>query len=300
MPAQRPPTIDETAALRWAQRCDRNLSMAAPWLHEEVGRRMQERLQWIKKEPTVWAHWAPVRGGLQAHRQIALRYPKSTCFMVEAQQNRAQAAIKLIAKPWWIPAHWSAAPHLAQTPDGAAVQMLWANMLLHTQADPMALIAQWQKALAVDGFLMFSCLGPDTVRELRELYAKQGWPSCSHEFTDMHDWGDMLVQAGFAEPVMDMERMVLSFATPERALQELRGLGRNLHPQRFAGLRGRAWKEQLHATIAQNLSNSGQDGAITLTFEIIYGHAFKPAPKIKMSAQSSVSMQDMRAMLARR
>jgi malonyl-CoA O-methyltransferase len=220
--------------------------------------------------------------------------------MVEAQQNRAQAAIKLIAKPWWIPAHWSAAPHLAQTPDGAAVQMLWANMLLHTQADPMALIAQWQKALAVDGFLMFSCLGPDTVRELRELYAKQGWPSCSHEFTDMHDWGDMLVQAGFAEPVMDMERMVLSFATPERALQELRGLGRNLHPQRFAGLRGRAWKEQLHATIAQNLSNSGQDGAITLTFEIIYGHAFKPAPKIKMSAQSSVSMQDMRAMLARR
>ena len=93
--------------------------------------------------------------------------------------------------------------------------MLWANMALHMAADPQALIAQWHRALATDGFLMFSCLGPDTLRELRALYAALGWPPAGHEFTDMHDWGDMLVHAGFAEPVMDMERIVLTWDTPE-------------------------------------------------------------------------------------
>ncbi len=176
--------------------------------------------------------------------------------------------------------------------------MVWANMLLHTQADPMALIAQWRHALGVDGFLMFSCLGPDTVRELRALYHGSGWGPCSHTFTDMHDWGDMLVQSGFAEPVMDMERMVLRFASPARALQELRGLGRNLHPQRFAGLRGRGYRTRLEAGMAERLGAASGDGSIGLTFEIIYGHAFKPRPRIKVSSESAVSMQDMRAMLA--
>ena len=117
--------------------------------------------------------------------------------------------------------------------------MLWANMALHLSADPQALMGEWQRALATDGFLMFSCLGPDTLRELRALYAALGWPPPSHEFTDMHDWGDMLVQTGFAEPVMDMERITLSFATPQRLLRELRELGANLHPERFPALRGR-------------------------------------------------------------
>jgi malonyl-CoA O-methyltransferase len=300
MQQQRPPTIDETAAKRWAAQCNNSNALAAPWLHEEVGRRMQERLQWIKQAPTAWANWAPVRGGLVAHQQIAQRYPNSECFMVESQLNQARAAIKSIAPAFWNPARWKAPAVHPQAPNDGGVQLVWANMLLHTQAYPFDLIGQWQRALAVNGFLMFSCLGPDTVRELRALYAALGWPPCGHELTDMHDWGDMLVQAGFAEPVMDMERIVLSFAAPERALQELRCLGRNLHPQRFAGLRGRGWKNQLHHAMAEKSSNPEQDGSITLTFEIIYGHAFKPAPKIKMSAQSSVSMQDMRAMLARR
>jgi malonyl-CoA O-methyltransferase len=91
--------------------------------------------------------------------------------------------------------------------------MLWANMQLHMAADPQALIAQWQQALEVDGFLMFSCLGPDTLRELRAVYAALGWPPPAHEFTDMHDWGDMLVASGFAEPVIDMERITLSCAS---------------------------------------------------------------------------------------
>ena len=124
---------------------------------------------------------------------------------------------------------------------------------------------------------MFSCLGPDTVRELRALYRQLGWPEAGHSLTDMHDWGDMLLQAGFADPVMDMETITLSFATPQRLLQELRELGRNLHPQRFAGLRGQQWRDRLLHAVDQHLRLS--DGQLGISFEIVYGHAFKAAPR---------------------
>ena len=166
-------------------------------------------------------------------------------------------------------------------------------MALHTAADPEGLIAQWHRALAVDGYLMFSCLGPDTLRELHAVYADLGWPPAGHAFTDMHDWGDMLVHAGFAEPVMDMERITLTFESPARLLQELRELGCNLHPARFPGLRGRQWRAQLEMRLAR----AAESGRLPLTFEVIYGHAMKPQPRVRLDAHSAVSLQDMRAML---
>jgi malonyl-CoA O-methyltransferase len=215
-----PPTIDPVAAARWAA-----LSMpasagpsgeapASAWLHEEVARRMEERLAWIKLRPQQWAHWEAVRGGLQAHQLLAQRYPDAGCFVVESSPVRLQRARDVLSKPWWHPGRWKAAPTRFEAPPEGSLQMLWANMLLHQVADPQALIAHWHRTLAVDGFLMFSCFGPDTLRELRELYRALGWPAPAHEFTDMHDWGDMLVQAGFAEPVMDMERITLTFPRP--------------------------------------------------------------------------------------
>jgi malonyl-CoA O-methyltransferase len=153
--------------------------------------------------------------------------------------------------------------------------------------------------VATDGFLMFSCLGPDTVRELRALHARLGWPAAGHEYTDMHDWGDMLVHAGFAEPVMDMERIVLTWATPEAALAELRTLGRNLHPARFPALRGKAWHRALKQALPELAPAEEGGGRIALTFEVIYGHAFKPAPRVALSAESAVSLREMRSMLQR-
>jgi malonyl-CoA O-methyltransferase len=170
-------------------------------------------------------------------------------------------------------------------------------MELHMVADPQALMRQWHEALAIDGFLMFSCLGPDTLKELRALYAAEGWPPPAHEFTDMHDWGDLLAQEGFAEPVMDMERIRLVFDTPERLLEELRGLGANLHPARFPGLRGRRWRRSLEEALGRHLR--GADGKLTLTFEVIYGHALKPLPRLRAGEESAVSLADMKAMLGR-
>jgi malonyl-CoA O-methyltransferase len=124
-----------------------------------------------------------------------------------------------------------------------------------------------------------------------------GWPPASHEFTDMHDWGDMLVQAGFAEPVMDVERITLTFATPQRLLLELRELGRNLHPKRFAGLRGRQWHATLLAELGQQAVSEGAIDALPLTFEIIYGHAFKPPPRHPVRAETRLSLEEMRITL---
>ena len=303
MPNELPPTIDPVAAARWAA-----LAMPAasdqpdgasgsPWLHEEVARRMEERLGWIKQQPQHWAHWEPVRGGLQAHALLARRYQDSACFVVEPSVERLKFAIEKMEKPWWSPARWKAVSQRFEPPREAGVQMVWANMLLHHAADPQALMAQWHRALSVDGFVMFSCFGPDTLRELRALYAALGWPAPAHEFTDMHDWGDMLVHAGFAEPVMDMERISLSFETPQRLLQELRELGRNLHPGRFAGLRGRTWLADLHRALMARLARPEEGGRLGLTFEIIYGHAFKPVPRLRLLAESQVSLEEMRATL---
>lgn len=287
-----PPTIDPTAANLWHARAP----AISPWLHEEVARRMEDRLQWIAKPPVSWLDWEPVRGGIKAHGLVAARYPNAQSWIYESTTRRAEEAERVFGKSWWSVDRWKGKqPKFGLPSKEDGVGMLWANMQLHQVADPQALLKQWHSALAVDGFVMFSCLGPDTLQELRAGYEKAEWPASGHSFTDMHDWGDMLVQAGFAEPVMDMERITLTFATPERAIQELRELGRNLHPHRFASLRGKKWHTQLLSLLEGALKND--EGSLSLTFEIVYGHAYKPSPRIKAAEQSHVALDDMRAML---
>jgi malonyl-CoA O-methyltransferase len=291
MPSDLPPTIAPVAAARWAAR----LPVASPWLHEEVARRMENRLQWMTLQPESWVHWEPLRGGIQAQALLSARYRKSVCYVAQTPDKYEDVARKLIAPAWWSLSRWSG-PSLHFGLPQLPAQMVWANMALHMVADPQALIAQWHRLLEPKGFLMFSCLGPDTLREMRALYTAQGWPPASHAFTDMHDWGDMLVHAGFSEPVMDMERITLTFATPERLLLELRELGRNLHPQRFAGLRGRGWYAQLLAQLGQ-LAKVDSEGQLRLTFEIVYGHAFKAPPRLAVASETAVSLESMRQAL---
>ncbi len=293
MSTQRPPTIDPVAAARWHA----GLPAPSPWLHEEVARRMEARLEWIRAAPAAWCHWDAVRGGLEAHALLRQRYPDAQCFVTETAPQRQAHIAQALATPWWRASRWMGGATRFEAPPEGSVQMLWANMALHMAADPQALFAQWLRALAVDGYVMFSCLGPDTLRELHALYAELGWPPPGHAFTDMHDWGDMLVQAGFAEPVMDMERITLTFADAPRLLQELRGLGVNLHPQRFGALRGRAWQRRLLQALTERLADPADAGRLSLTFEIVYGHAFKPTPRVPVGVQSAVSLHDMRAML---
>ncbi len=258
---------------------------------------MQESLQWIRLQPRTWVDWAPLSGGMLAHAAVAQAYPDASCWIAEPGGTRQLAAEKALHMPWWQVARWRRSPpRFGLPPDGTA-DMVWANMALHMAADPAAMLRRWGQMLTADGFLMFSCLGPDTLIELRELYRSLGWPAPAHEFTDMHDWGDMLVQAGFAEPVMDMERLTLTFTSPERLFAELRGLGRNLHGQRFTGLRGRAWQARLHAALVERYTVSQSDKPLALTFEVIYGHALKPQPRVSVLPETVLSLDQMRQVL---
>lgn len=291
MPSERPPSIDPVAAARWAA----HPLTGSPWLHEEVARRMVERLRWIRQQPRSWVDWEPLSGGLEAHRTLAQRWPQAHNVVHEpdaARGARTQAALR---KAWWSPARWSAAAPRLAAPEPGAADMVWANMALHMHADPQALMAQWLRALQPQGYLMFSALGPDTLRELRAVYQALGWPPPSHDFTDMHDWGDMLVHGGFAEPVLDVERIVLTFASVPRALLELRQLGRNLHPGRPPSLRGRGWLSALESAWRTQRPADAPDFA--LTFEVIYGHALKAPPRLAVQAETTVSLDVMRQRL---
>jgi malonyl-CoA O-methyltransferase len=93
-----------------------------------------------------------------------------------------------------------------------------------------------------------------------------------------------------------MERITLTFETPYRLLAELRELGRNLHIQRFAGLRGRRWHVQL-TQLLMGLARPEEGGRLALSFEIVYGHALKPRPRAKLSAQTEIGLDQMRQML---
>jgi malonyl-CoA O-methyltransferase len=177
-----------------------------------------------------------------------------------------------------------------------AVGMLWANMALHLSPEPLVQLRQWSDMLEVDGFLMFSCLGPDTGRELRSLYAQEGWGPPAPAWVDMHDLGDMLVAVGMAEPVMDMERITLTYQSAARLLQDLRETGRNLHPQRHGALRGRAYGQALEQAIDRTLTRN-DDGQLQLTVEVIYGHAYKPVPRASMAPITAFSEADMRQWL---
>ncbi|MEN9905137.1 MAG: hypothetical protein RLZZ555_1702 [Pseudomonadota bacterium] len=286
------PSLDPVAARRWRERS----RDASPWLHEEVGARMAERLRWIKQQPKEWLDWSALNGGLQAHRQVAELYPQAKVLLAGDGSEAALLALRRQTPRSWNPLKWLGSGPALHDAGAGPVGLLWANMALHQDPLPRTLLGRWQELLAVDGILMFSCLGPDSLRELRAVHASLGWPAPAHEFTDMHDWGDMLVEVGFAEPVMDMERITLAYPDAARLLCDLRDWGRNLNRARFPGLRGRGWRQALERAIEQGLPRDEQ-GQLLLSFEVIYGHAVRPKPRVRLESTSTVSMEQMRAML---
>ncbi|TCP09015.1 methyltransferase domain-containing protein [Caldimonas thermodepolymerans] len=282
-----PRPFDPAAAAAWWRS-----GTQPPWLHAEVARRMAQRLEIIRAKPQRVLDWWSSRSGSLALLQQA--YPQAELIAVEPDEAARDAWLAAQRRPWWSPSRWGKSPRALSEAeaDGAGAQLLWANMVLHWMADPAEMIRRWHRALAVDGFMMFSCLGPDTARELRALHARHGHGPAGAEFVDMHDLGDMLVHAGFADPVMDMERITLTWSTPEAALAELRTLGRNTHPQRHAGLRTPRWKRALMAQM-----QAPDPARVAITFEIVYGHAFKGAPRAVAGGETRVSLQDMRTMV---
>jgi len=288
------PSIDPVASKRWLGR----MPPESPWLHEEVGARMAERLAWIQQPPQSWLDWNPALGGWNASRMVAKRYEKSEFFLPSSLYQKAFVATNKSHSLWEkirTPFGLSGSPRVI-APDGR-VDMLWANMLLHAADRPQQLMQRWFRHLNVNGFLMFSGLGPDSLGEMRLVYQKMGWHDPTHAMTDMHDWGDMLVASGFADPVMDTERVVLTYSSAEHLLNDVRSFGRNLSMQRKQTLCSRFWLERVSQAMELHAPRNA-DGRLVLTFEVVYGHAYKGVPRHAVTPETRLSMTDMKDMLS--
>ncbi|MDP2824166.1 MAG: methyltransferase domain-containing protein, partial [Sulfuritalea sp.] len=161
--------------------------------------------------------------------------------------------------------------------------LVWSNLMLHWLDDPLPALKEMHRVLEVGGLLSFATLGPDTLKELRAAASEVGAggpclpgialraPATVKRFLDMHDLGDMLVAAGFGDPVMDMEIVTLTYPTPRAFLADQRHLG-----VRGALLGHQGWRDwrRLFRAWPQD-----RDGRLPATFEIVHGHAWKPEPK---------------------
>jgi malonyl-CoA O-methyltransferase len=286
--------VDPVAARAALARLARN--DALPWLHGEIARRLVERLAPIRISPRRIVEWWAGPGG--GDDLLRATYPRAERIAVEPDAAWAARRRAAERRPWWS----IGAAGAVVLDDGASDaeigrgQLVWANMALHLVVDPQALLARWHRLLEVEGVAVFSCLGPGTFRELRELYAASGWPPPTPGFIDMHDLGDMLVDAGFADPVLDQETITLRWKSGDALLAELRQLGGNTHPDRHPGLRTPAWRRRLLAAVAERADG---DGSIGLAVEVAYGHGLKAAPRLRADAPVAVSLDDMRAMVRR-
>ncbi|RZJ09435.1 MAG: biotin synthase [Rubrivivax sp.] len=253
---------------------------------------MAERLPLIKLQPARVLDASPALGA--SAELLRLAYPRADILWHEADAALIERASGARSLGWWQKLRGASSSFIDTLPARPEVELLWSNMALHANADLPTLLARWQASVAVDGFVMFSCLGPDSFIELRRLYARNGWGRPAPDWWDMHDIGDLVLKAGFADPVMDQERLRLTWDSPERLLADLRALGGNVAPARFAGLRGRRWRQQLLAEL-DTLRDA--EGRLVLTLELVFGHAFKVAPRLAVAAETPVSVDAMRASL---
>jgi malonyl-CoA O-methyltransferase len=178
----------------------------------------------------------------------------------------------------------------------AAFDLVFSNLMLHWHPQPHNVFPEWKRVLAVDGLLLFSCFGPDTLQELRAACGEALGESYPMPFIDMHDFGDMMVAAGFATPVMDVETIRLTYASARELLAEARALGGNPRDDRRQGFVSGARARALLTALERRRETA--TGRIGLTFEVAYGHAWKPAPK--SATQSVISLDRLRAGLATR
>lgn len=166
-----------------------------------------------------------------------------------------------------------------------SIDVLWSNLALHWHPQPDQVLREWFRVLARNGIVMFSSFGPDTFIELKQAFAAVDAYPHTLPFVDMHDLGDMLVAAGFATPVMDVERITLRYQDVDQLFKDVRAFGGNPLATRRQGLLGKSAFAQLKLQL-ENMRED--DGRIPLTIEVVFGHAFKPVPTKLASGESII------------
>jgi malonyl-CoA O-methyltransferase len=301
--AQARAVIDEVAVRAIHRRLRRNAQgLDVGWLARQIAARLDERLSIIKLQPQQVLDASGWLG--QGAAVLSRRYPAATVSVLERDNDA------LMHEPTSAPQTWSSrwARWAGWKPGGGArpaaqatiapgqpwpeVDLVWSNLDLHTHADAEAEIARWHAAVKPGGFVMFSALGPGSFAELQRWHHELGFGPATVPFVDMHDHGDMLVQAGFADPVMDQERLSFTWSDPAAALRDLRALGGNAHPARFAGLRTPRWRQRLSEAWH---AHAGSDGRLSLSVEVAYGHAFRVERASRVPAEARITVDELRA-----
>lgn len=249
----------------------------ADFLAREVSIRMVERLDYIRHDPHRILDLGCGHGPDLA--ALAARFPKALHVgadfalpLLQAAQPERTLGQRLFGRN---PPPRLVCANAGQLPlANGKIDLLWSNLLLNWVTDPEPVLHEMHRVMEIGGLLMFATLGPDSLRELRAAMTRVPGEHV-HRFIDMHDIGDCLVRTGFADPVMDMQMLTLTYPDADSLFADLRHAGcSNAAEGRPRGLTGRrAW-----ALARQHLEQTARDGQIPLTIELIFGHAWKAAP----------------------
>lgn len=277
VPSSAPQLAPRAVRLQFARRAGLD---EAQFLYAEIARRMAERLTLIKLAPAAILDCGC--GGGSARTLLLERYRDARYLGLDSAFAQARGAARhagtVPAWQRWLgrgPQHAFVVGDAAALPlAGASVDLVWSNLMLHWHGDPPRVFAEWHRVLRPEGLLLFSSFGPDSCKELRAAVAAAGLDLPTLAFVDMHDFGDMMIAQGYADPVMDQERLCLRYADAERLLAEVHALGGNAAAARRRGLLGRHARQRLIDALE---AQRGEDGRIALTFEVAYGHAWRVA-----------------------
>ena len=278
----------------------------ADFLLREISSRMHERLALVKIDPRRVLDAGCGSGADLASLQK--RFAEAQILGVDAAPAMLQAAGQEQRSAWralndalgqWLPGRLRGAksPALlaadfANLPFAhGAFDLVWSNLALHWHPQPDRVFAEWRRVLRTDGLLMFCCFGPDTLKEVRAAFAQLDGTPHALPFVDMHDFGDMLVDAGFSTPVMDMETITLTYDNVGKLWSDVRALGGNPLATRRRALVGRKAWQRVDAALEANRREDRLGGQIPLSFEVIYGHAFRPVPRTTSQGESIIRFE---------
>jgi malonyl-CoA O-methyltransferase len=267
MTAQPSSHIDKHQLRRAFEKAAQTYDSAAVLQHE-VGRRMLERLSLIKKKPRVILDLGAGTG--HATQALLKRYRHSTVIAVDiasAMLKKTSQRCGVFRRPALICADVEALPI-----HDASADLIYSNLTLQWCNDIDKTFQEFRRVTKVGGLLMFTTFGPDTLRELQASWATADNNIHVNAFLDMHDLGDTLVRAGFANPVMDMEMLTMTYRDITLIMQDLKLIGaQNKTWGRPRGLTGKTkFKRFLKAYEAYRTP----DGLYPASYEVVYGHAW--------------------------
>jgi malonyl-CoA O-methyltransferase len=238
-------------------------------LQREIGRRMLERLDYVRLDPRMVLDAGCGTAALTV--ALAQRYPQAeidALHLAHPKLRRGRARDGWTRAPQCVCGDVEALPLASQS-----VDLVYSNAVLQWSTDLPGAFAEFLRVLRPGGLLMFSTFGPDTLVELRAAWAAVDGQSHVSRFVDMHDIGDLLVGTRFAEPVMDCERLTVTYAAVDDLMRDLKTLGaHNVTAGRARGLTGRRRLDAMRAAYERFRA----DGRLPATYEVVYGHAWAP------------------------